>query len=87
MRYLLLLAVLGGCAYNKELTLPDGSQGYRAVCDGTAQTMGDCYELAGKTCGEAGYTAFGESQDRNVAHGGYIGPVVIAKRELFYRCN
>ena len=55
------LAVLAGCAASGTTTLADGSTAMRLECDGTARGLNFCFELAGKSCGEDGYTILNEA--------------------------
>lgn len=50
-----LLAVLIGCATSQEIYLPDGSKGHNISCDGSANSMGNCFQKAGELCGSKGY--------------------------------
>jgi hypothetical protein len=50
-----LVAVLGGCAFSQEIYLPDGSKGHNISCDGSANSMGNCFQKAGELCGAKGY--------------------------------
>lgn len=56
---LLLLActsLLEGCAFSTAMRLPDGSEGYRISCNGTASSYGVCFQKAGEICGTKGYS-------------------------------
>ncbi|MBY0484226.1 hypothetical protein [Nitrosomonas sp.] len=50
-----IIAMLIGCAMSKEMYLPDGSKGYNISCDGSANSMGNCFQKAGELCGSKGY--------------------------------
>ena len=53
------IALLTACGAPSQTTLPDGTAALRIDCDGTAGGMNYCFERAGKSCGEAGYTIVG----------------------------
>ena len=58
MKNLLLifsLIVLAACAISREMYLPDGSVGYNIQCDGSANSMSNCFQKAGEICGSNGY--------------------------------
>ena len=42
-----IFALLVGCATSKEMYLPDGSKGHNISCDGSANSMGNCFQKAG----------------------------------------
>lgn len=50
-----IIAMLVGCALSREMYLPDGSKGYNISCDGSANSMGNCFQKAGELCGSKGY--------------------------------
>jgi len=59
--FVIILAVLFGCATSSRIYLPNGSQGYRVNCDGSALDWGMCYEKAGELCGSKGYVLVGQN--------------------------
>ena len=52
---ILLVLSLTGCAFSKEVFLPDGTKGHSISCDGAAVGINTCYEKAGELCGSKGY--------------------------------
>lgn len=50
-----LVVLLVGCATSREMYLPDGSKGHNISCDGSASSMGNCFQKAGELCGSKGY--------------------------------
>jgi hypothetical protein len=50
-----LAFALTGCAFSKEVYLPDGAKGYSISCDGAAVGIATCFEKAGDLCGSKGY--------------------------------
>lgn len=98
MKPLILVVLLSGCAMSSEMYLPDGSKGYNISCDGTANSMGNCFQKAGQLCGERGYTVVNRegqaipmgssvgAADQNSA--GYISQYgMMVTRSLFIRCG
>ena len=105
MRFALLLAsvlALAGCATAKEMYLPDGSVGYNIQCDGSANSISNCFQKAGELCGSKGYALlnregqvvpFGMSTGSvsatgASAQGAYVTQAgAFVSRSLFIRCN
>lgn len=50
-----IFTITVGCATSQEMYLPDGSKGYNISCDGSANSMGNCFQKAGDLCGAKGY--------------------------------
>lgn len=50
-----LILGLGGCAISKDMYLPDGSKGHNISCDGSANSIANCFQKAGEICGAKGY--------------------------------
>jgi len=72
------IAALSGCAVNDApvvTRLPDGSVAYRMICDPTGNGMNYCFEKAGKSCGEQGYTIVGSG-------GEFLSSSDVAETEL-----
>jgi hypothetical protein len=95
---LLLLSVLCACATSKEMYLPDGSKGYNISCDGSANSMGNCFQKAGELCGSRGYyilTREGEAvpfgstvASANGDSFGYVSQAgMMITRSLFIKCK
>jgi hypothetical protein len=97
-----LVAVLAGCALSQEMYLPDGSKGHNISCDGSANSMGKCFQKAGELCGSTGYfivnregeaIPFGTSVgSANVGSGGgsagYVSQSgMMVTRSLFIKCK
>lgn len=102
MRYLLPALLLTGCAMSQPMYMPDGSQGYNISCDGSMNSMGNCFQKAGQLCGARGYdiiTREGEiipygvsggafQADRYAANGGYVSQNgAFVNRSLMIRCK
>jgi len=51
-----IFTIFLGCTTSKEMYLPDGSKGYNISCDGSANSMGNCFQKAGELCGAKGYS-------------------------------
>lgn len=71
---LLLVLTLTGCAFAQPMYLPDGSQGYNISCDGSANSIGKCFQKAGELCGQRGYdivTREGEIIPYGASSGGF----------------
>jgi hypothetical protein len=97
-----LLTALVGCATSKEMYLSDGSKGHNISCDGSANSMGNCFQKAGELCGSKGYYVlnregqaipFGSSVGSAslVPGGGSAGYVtqtgMMVTRSLFIKCK
>ena len=54
----LLVLALAGCTSAKQITTPDGRQGYTVECAGTVLTWDDCFERADELCKGRGYDVF-----------------------------
>lgn len=91
-----------GCATAREMYLPDGSIGYNIQCDGSANSISNCFQKAGELCGSRGYALlnregemvpFGTSTgsvnaNRTSAQGAYITQAgAFVSRTLFIKCN
>lgn len=101
----LLLAfavVLGGCAISKDMYLPDGSKGHNISCDGSANSISNCFQKAGELCGSNGYVLLnreGEaipfgygtgsaSANAAGAQGAYVSQVgMFVNRSIFVKCK
>jgi hypothetical protein len=59
LKYVSLVFVLTGCAFSKEIYLPDGTKGHSISCDGAAVGIAKCFEKAGDLCGSRGYDQLG----------------------------
>jgi len=95
-RFFLLVSALAlvGCAPSREIYLPDGSVGYNIQCDGTANSISNCFQKAGELCRSKGYSLlnregemvpFGTStgaQGANVTQAG-----AFVSRTLFIKCK
>lgn len=55
LKYAFLAFALTGCAFSKEIYLPDGTKGHSISCDGAAVGIATCFEKAGDLCGSRGY--------------------------------
>lgn len=55
VKYAFLAFILTGCAFSKEIYLPDGTKGHSISCDGAAVGIATCFEKAGDLCGSRGY--------------------------------
>lgn len=97
-----LVLGLGGCAISKDMYLPDGSKGYNISCDGSANSISNCFQKAGDLCGEKGYVLLnreGEaipfgygtgSASANAvgAQGAYVNQVgMFVNRSIFVKCK
>jgi hypothetical protein len=102
MRIALLALLLGGCAFAQPMYLPDGSQGYNISCDGSANSIGKCFQKAGELCGARGYdivtregeiipygsSAGGVSANAYQAQGAYVSQSgAFVNRSLMVRCR
>lgn len=84
LHVLFLGAVLGltGCAAGvKQVTTPDGKQGYLISCDGSADDWSTCYEAAAKQCGGK-YSVVDRNESSTPTA---YGPMV--RRHLFAECK
>jgi hypothetical protein len=104
-RLTILLAgvlVLSGCATAKQMYLPDGSVGCNIQCNGSANSISNCFQKAGELCGSKGYALsnregqvvpFGMSTGSvsatgASAQGAYITQAgAFVSRSLFIKCN
>lgn len=59
LKYVVLAFALTGCAFSKEIYLPDGTKGHSISCDGAAVGIATCFEKAGDLCGAKGYDQLG----------------------------
>lgn len=59
LKYAFLVFALTGCAFSKEVYLPDGTKGHSISCDGAAIGIATCFEKAGDLCGSRGYDQLG----------------------------
>jgi hypothetical protein len=98
---LIALLVVSACAISQEMVMPDGSQGYNISCDGSALSMGTCYQKAGDLCpqgydilgqdGEAhpmGYSGGQLSGNTSYVQGGYVTTYgMMVTRNLYVRCK
>lgn len=53
MRIALLIFIVGlsaGCTGPRQITLPNGDQGFLVSCDSGSQDIGDCYNKAAGLC-------------------------------------
>ena len=56
------LCLLAACATpSEQVDLNDGGKGYRITCGGAWSSVSDCYEKAGKLCGNKGYNVVREN--------------------------
>ncbi|MDP3008274.1 MAG: hypothetical protein Q8N30_04290 [Methylococcales bacterium] len=53
-----LATILGGCVMSSEVYLPDGTKGFNISCNGSANSISNCFEKAGDICGAKGYDLF-----------------------------
>ncbi|MBI1327494.1 MAG: hypothetical protein GC136_07620 [Alphaproteobacteria bacterium] len=99
---ILSLAILSACTMAKEITLPDGKQGYNISCNGTANSFSSCVEKAGEVCGSRGYEVIGQNGEKIPyvnssgsafgGAGGFSGGYqtqmgMFVNRNLFVRCK
>lgn len=91
-RIFALISIVGiaSCATSKTVHLPSGEKGHSLNCSGTALTWGNCYEKAGKLCGEAGYDIVSKSGDQGSTvaanqYGLYGGSVI--NRSMLVKCK
>lgn len=97
-----LILGLGGCAMSKDMYLPDGSKGYNISCDGSANSISNCFQKAGEICstkgyvllnreGEAipfGYGTGSASANAVSAQGTYVSQVgIFVNRSIFVKCK
>jgi hypothetical protein len=93
---------VGGCAISKDMYLPDGSKGYNISCDGSANSISNCYQKAGEICGAKGYALlnregeaipFGYSTGNASANsmnaqGAYVSQAgMFVNRSIFVKCK
>ena len=83
MKYIFLLLVLGlaGCDQllrgQEQPVRQIGLEGlYYTTCSGVAETIGNCYEKAKRTCLGNNYSIVRQTQDSSGVH-----------RELTFQCN
>jgi hypothetical protein len=96
------VVTLGGCAIAREMYLPDGSVGYNIQCDGSANSISNCFQKAGELCGSKGYALLnreGEMAPFGMSAGSISANSISAKgayvtqtgafvsRSLFIKCN
>ena len=89
LRVLLGALALSSCVTAKPFTAPDGRAGFAVKCNGTARSMGDCYQKAAEACGGP-YEVMSGDQRGGVAGsfangGGVLLPTVT--RELLVSCK
>jgi hypothetical protein len=53
-----LVLVLASCTSAKQITTPDGRQGYTVGCGGSLLSWEDCFERASEICGGRSYDVF-----------------------------
>ena len=93
-----LILLLTACTSSKRLHLPDGSIGHEIDCrldpNGFNGSWADCYNLAGKICGQRGYIILDRREDHTPVSGDvYIGKEkyrfsnVIIDRLLMIKCR
>lgn len=52
---LIVAALLSGCAFSHQITLPNGQPGYSISCDGAGNSFGACLEKGGEICKTKGF--------------------------------
>ncbi len=97
-----LILSLGGCAISKDMYLPDGSKGYNISCDGSANSISNCFQKAGEICGAKGYVLLNREGEANPfgygtssasanavsAQGAYVSQVgMFVNRSIFIKCK
>ena len=89
---LFFLILLTGCVSAKPLTLPDGSQGHRIRCDGSALSWGSCAAKAGELCVN-GYDIVFSNNENNFTstlsgteYGLFANANNVNYREMFVKC-
>lgn len=70
MLLLLIVGCLSGCATASKTYTSDGKEGHVITCSGSISSWGECYDLAGKICGTAGYDILEKSGDTGATLGG-----------------
>ena len=53
-----LVLALAGCTSAKQMTTPDGRQGYTVGCSGSVLSWEDCFERADEICKGRNYDVF-----------------------------
>ena len=90
MLFLIIVAIVSGCATSKKTYTSDGKEGYSINCSGSALNWGMCYEKAGELCGTKGYEVLEKSGDTGamVTAGQYglFGGSVI-NRSMIIKCK
>lgn len=97
-----LIVMLSGCAFSKDMYLSDGSKGHNISCDGSANSISNCFQKAGELCGSKGYTLLnregeaipfgyatgGASANAAGAQGAYVSQVgMMVTRSIFVKCK
>jgi len=54
----ILVLALAGCTSAKQITTPDGRQGYTVGCSGSVLSWEDCFERADDLCRGRNYDVF-----------------------------
>ena len=88
--FLLIAAVLGGCATASKTYTANGKEGYNITCSGSALNWGMCYEKVGNLCGTKGYEVLEKSGDQGALlsgnqYGLYAGSVI--NRSMIIKCK
>lgn len=67
------LLLVSGCIglHDEPVYFKDNHQVYRAVCNGTARDIGDCYALANKRCGGEFEVLDTEKEEAGTVNHGY----------------
>jgi hypothetical protein len=84
---IVLLALLAGCAVQKETYLPDGRKGYTITCNGTLMDWSLCYTKAGETCKERGYDVIEKNDSDAVSAGPFMATGGTYGRTLLIACK
>ena len=77
----LSILLLGCAATVKQMTTPDGKQGFLVECDGSADSWATCYEAAAKSC-QGKYTVIDRNETSTPTQ---FGPLV--RRNLIAECK
>lgn len=56
---------MSGCAISSDMYLADGARGYSVSCNGSANSVSNCFQKAGEICGAKGYTLLNREGEAN----------------------
>lgn len=82
----LMLITLAACSTpSEQVTLNDGTKGYRITCGGAYATTASCYEKAGSICGNRGYSVMHENSINPPSDANYFWNA--SAFETYIKCN